>query len=123
MLSWFWNFLVSPLLGLVRFLKFFSRWQAWAGMTLILSIMRLVDFIADCMNDFVVFLNNTPTVAEFFISGGGEVYLDSGTANAILFVNAIFPLEEAFAYMSVLFGFYLMCLTYRLIKSFIPTLS
>jgi len=108
--------------GLMAPIKLFLKWCNWMGFVVFGSIYTIVKFTWDGL-----------ALLYDHILGMGALYAETGqvlnghamtaTATFLTTVNTFFPLDLVIAMFSILIQLWIFWNIYRLIRSWIPTLS
>jgi hypothetical protein len=121
----FFNTLLQPLYKLFDWLKqFVIGWFGWI-LGIVAFLLIPLNYILDLFISWLTFLNTRLTQATEYIMEIwdylGDTY--SGVATTLSIANSLFPLGTLFSILTLLFFLWIIGLIYRLVKSYIPTLS
>lgn len=110
----FFKFTGVASISFFSFVKSAFRFSNWCVYTAFLALWGAVKYAFFVCNELYAVIAGLPSSGE---------PVACATGHLLQFVNAVFPLEEAFAYMTLLFQLYIACTIYRAVKSWIPTVS
>lgn len=121
----FWNATVQGFTDIARFLYNLQRLHAW-GMIIFLGLLwYAVTYVYDAVNWI------GERIGPFMVSlaSGGAGVVGSGTQQpsaletAFSVVNAFLPVTEFFGFMAFIMPIWMIAVTIRVVKAWIPTVS
>lgn len=112
----------------VVFARTARTWRFTAMAGILGFFYSIFAYCNNALNELVLNINEIGQITqnEVWATGSSFVSSFSGTelaARIMIFTNTVFPLDDCFIYLNVLFPLFIACCIYRLIKSYIPTIS
>jgi hypothetical protein len=121
LINWFiglWNVVKVIWQGVWNFIRGGWTWMIGVIYGFILITQQLFDWVSTQV-DFLVGL-----ASQLFAGPGNTNFSNTGPVGTIFsLANTFFPLQEAFVLFEAYAILAMACITYRFIKSWIPTLS
>jgi uncharacterized membrane protein len=119
LINWFvslWNVIKTIWQSVWNFVR--GGWTWLIG--IIYAIILMGQQLGDWVSTQIDFLSG---LAGQLFSGQNSNFATGSVGNIFSFANAFFPLQEAFVLFEAYAILAMACITYRFIKSWIPTLS
>jgi hypothetical protein len=121
----FFTVLFTPIFKVLDWIKqFILSWWGWV-LGIFAFILIPINYVLDLFIAWFNFLNTRILQLTDYIEGiwDGLTSTYSSVASTLAIGNALFPLGTLFTILTLLFILWVIGLVYRLIKSYVPTLS
>jgi len=108
--------------GLMNLLRPFIKLFSCQAVTLFTFFFTIIKFSARALNDLFQIATQAPAVYEgVTVAINGQTL--SGTGLFLVTINTFFPLDLVLTYFALMVELWIFWNGYRLVKSWIPTLS